>query len=82
MKRRLELLSHTVIHYWKFTIWWNLKTERKLKTNTTCYYKMFSVLNILTLTRDKVLSESKLSRRTDSWKLQSSSITPEPEELL
>lgn len=37
----------------------------------------------LVLTRDRVLSISKLSRRTDSWKLQSSNTTvPEPDELL
>jgi hypothetical protein len=38
---------------------------------------------LVSLTRVKVLSRSKLSRRTDSWKLQSSSITePDPNELL
>lgn len=34
------------------------------------------------LTSDKVRSTSKLSRRSDSWKLQSSSITAPPAELL
>jgi hypothetical protein len=84
-KRRLKWLGHTVIHDWKFTVWRYLKNDNPRTVKIIIKRKKSEEINTTAyvLTRDRVLFVSKLSKRTDSWKLQSSNTTaPEPEELL